>query len=217
MSLTGTPLLARESTGPYVIQLQQLLSVTPVTGFFGPLTAAALSGFQQAHGLPVSMTTTPATWAALRSSAAAPPVATPATPTPPAPTTQPVVAGRSLLATMRYTVRKGDSLSAIASRWGSTVGAISSASRLHSTTIRVGQVVIVPVRSGITKFTWTTLRKGSKGVAVRALQTALRMRPKYRTGVFGDITRAHVNALKSQHGWAADGVAGPGVWRALGA
>jgi peptidoglycan hydrolase-like protein with peptidoglycan-binding domain len=97
------------------------------------------------------------------------------------------------------------------------VGAIKAASRLSSDTIRVGQVVTVPVRSGITKFTWTTLRKGDRGVAVKALQTALRMRSKYRTGLFGDITRSRVNKLKSAHGWTADGVAGPGVWRALGA
>lgn len=215
MSLTGTPLLARESTGAYVTQLQRLLSVTPVTGFFGPLTATALTTFQQAHGLPVTATTTPATWSAVRSATAPAPVATPTTPS--APRTQPVVAGRSLPATMRYSVRKGDSLSAIATRWGSTVGAIKSASRITSDTILVGQVVAVPVRSGITKFTWTTLRKGSKGVAVKALQTALRMKKKYRTGVFGDITTGRVYRLKSGRGWPRDGVAGPGVWRALGA
>ncbi len=39
MTLTGTPLLARDATGAYVVQLQRLLSVTPVTGFFGPITA----------------------------------------------------------------------------------------------------------------------------------------------------------------------------------
>ena len=43
MTLTGTPLLARDATGAYVVQLQRLLSVTPVTGFFGPITAAALT------------------------------------------------------------------------------------------------------------------------------------------------------------------------------
>ena len=63
----------------------------------------------------------------------------------------------------------------------------------------------------------TTLRKGSKGVAVKALQTALRMKPKYRTGVFGDITKGKVSALKRSRGWKANGVAGPAVWRALGA
>jgi N-acetylmuramoyl-L-alanine amidase len=118
---------------------------------------------------------------------------------------------------MHYTVRRGDSLSALATRWRSTVAAITSASRLTSTTLRVGQVVTIPVRSGITKFTWTTLKVGSRGVAVKALQSALEMRKKYRTGLFGPITQAKVNALKSAHHWKADGVAGPGVWRALGA
>ena len=207
MSLTGTPLLGRDSTGAYVLQLQRLLSVTPVTGFFGPITETALIAYQNAHGLPATGTTTPATWAAVRSAA----------PAVPAPTTQPVVAARSLPSAMRYSVRAGDSLSAIATRWGSTVGAIRSASRLTSDTIRVGQVLSVPVRSGITKFTYTTLRKGSTGVAVRALQSALGMKLKYRTGLFGDITQSKVNLFRRSHGWKANGVAGPKVWRALGA
>ena len=54
-------------------------------------------------------------------------------------------------------------------------------------------------------------------MAVKALQTALRMKPKYRTGLFGDITKGAVNKLKAAHGWPVDGIAGPGVWRALGA
>ena len=204
MSLTGTPLLAKESTGAYVVQLQRLLNVTPVTGYFGPITYTALSKFQSARGLAVTATTTPATWAALRN-----PTTTP--------TTQPVSAARSFPASFGYTVRKGDSLSAIAARWGSTVAAIKSASGLKSDVIRVGQVITVPCRSGITKFLHTTLRKGDKGVAVKALQTALQMKPKYRTGVFGDITKGRVVALKRSRGWKANGIAGPAVWRALGA
>jgi peptidoglycan hydrolase-like protein with peptidoglycan-binding domain len=43
------------------------------------------------------------------------------------------------------------------------------------------------------------------------------MKPKYRTGVFGDITKARVSALKRSRGWRPDGIAGPAVWRALGA
>lgn len=210
MSLTGTPLLGRESTGPYVIQLQRLLSVTPVTGFFGPLTEGAVTTLQRRHGLAVSGTTTPATWKAARAQAGTQPV-----PEPPA--TQPVVAGRALPARMSYLVREGDSLSRIAKRWRSTVAAIKSASGLSSDVIRVGQVITVPVRSGITKFTWTTLRRGDEGVAVKALQTAMRMRPKYRTGFFGDITTRKVKQVQSRHGWRATGKAGPGVWRALGA
>lgn len=214
MDLNGSPLLAREATGPYVVQLQRLLEVTPVTGFFGPLTEGAVKRVQQAAGLAVTGTTTPATWAAVRAGGAAPPPV-PVAPAPPS--SQPVTSGRALPARMSYVVRAGDNLSAIAARWRSTVPAIRSASGIRGDVIRVGQVVAVPVRSGITKFTWTTLRKGDRGVAVTALQTALGLPKKYRTGLFGDITRSKVNALKTRHGWKPDGVAGPGIWRALGA
>ncbi len=226
MSLTGTPLLQREATGPFVTQLQQLLSVTPVSGYFGPVTEAAVTALQKRAGLPATGTTPEATWAAARrgppppaAPVAAPPPVPPAAPKA-APAPEPVVAGRALPARMVYAVRSGDSLSVIARRFSSTVPAIRSASGLQDQSldlIRVGQRITVPVRSGLTKFTWTTLHKGDRGVAVKALQTALRMRPKYRTGMFGDITRARVDALKQAHGWPADGAAGPGVWRALGA
>ena len=221
MSLTASPPLKREATGPFVTQLQRLLSVTPVSGYFGPVTEAAVIALQGRAGLPATGTMTESTWAAARRGArapAAPPAAPPATPTP-VPRPEPVVAGRALPARMVYSVRSGDSLGAIAKRWSSTVPAIRSASGLPRQTdlIRAGQQITVPVRSGITKFTWTTLRKGDRGVAVKALQTALRMRPTYRTGLFGDITKGRVDALKRGHGWPADGSAGPGVWRALGA
>lgn len=215
MDLRGTPMLAREATGPYVVQLQRLLEVSPVTGFFGPLTEGAVKRLQASAGLPVTGTTTPATWSAVRAGGAAPPPV-PAAPAPPS--SQPVVtAGRALPARMSYLVRAGDNLSTIAARWRSTVPAIRSASGLRGDVIRTGQVLAVPVRSGITKFTWTTLRKGDRGVAVTALQTALGLPRKYRTGLFGDITRAKVNALKTRRGWKPDGLAGPGIWRALGA
>jgi LysM repeat protein len=114
-------------------------------------------------------------------------------------------------------VRSGDSLSRLARTWQSTVAGIRSASNLSGDLIRVGQTIVIPVRSGITKFQYTFLEKGDEGVVVRALQVALNMRPKYRTGYFGDITERRVNRLKTRHGWEPDGIAGVGVWRALGA
>ena len=208
MSLTGTPLLQRESTGAYVIQLQRLLSVEPVTGFYGPITEAAVRTLQKARGLDVTGTTTDPTWAAARKGGAV-------APTPAAP--ESVTSSRALPSRMRYVVRPGDSLSRLAKTWQSTVAGIRSASGLSGDLIRVGQTIVIPVRSGITKFQYTFLDKGDEGVAVRALQVALNMRPKYRTGFFGDITEARVNRLKTRLGWEADGIAGVGVWRALGA
>jgi peptidoglycan hydrolase-like protein with peptidoglycan-binding domain len=210
MSLTGTPLLGRDDSGPYVLQLQRLLSVTPDTGFFGPITESAVKKLQRRRGLEVTGTTTNATWAAARESAGAAPVPQP-------PTTQPVVAGRALPARMSYRVREGDSLSRIAKTWRSTVPAIKSASGLSTDVIRVGQVITVPVRSGITKFSRTFLRRGDEGVAVKALQTALRMKKKYRTGYFGKITKRRVKKLQARHGWPTTGRVELGVWRALGA
>jgi peptidoglycan hydrolase-like protein with peptidoglycan-binding domain len=207
MSLTGTPLLARESTGPYVLQLQRLLSVTPATGFFGPITEAAVIALQKEHGLRQTGTTTDATWAAARSGGA------PATP----PTSDPAISGRSLPSRMTYRVVAGDSLSRVATRWRSTVDAIRSASGLRTDVLQVGQRLTVPVRSSLTKYTYTKLRKGKTGPAVKALQTALNMRPKYRTGLFGDITKRNVNRFKERRGWPADGRVRKGVWRALGA
>jgi peptidoglycan hydrolase-like protein with peptidoglycan-binding domain len=210
-TLTGTPLLKQGDTSAYVLQLQHLLSVTPDTGYFGPITYSAVVDFQKAHGLAVTGTTTEETWKAVRGAPDTP------APAPSSTGTQTVTAARSLPATMRYTVRAGDSLSAIAKRWRSTVAAIRSASRLSSDTIRVGQSILVPVRSGITKFTWTTLRKGDRGVAVKALQTALEMKHKNRTGFFGPKTKKKVKKLKASRGWKVNGIAGHGVWRALGA
>jgi peptidoglycan hydrolase-like protein with peptidoglycan-binding domain len=211
MSLTGTPLLARESTGPYVVQLQRLLSVSPVTGFFGPITEAAVIALQKSKGLRQTGTTTEATWAAARAGSGT--GGTTVTP----PSSDPAISARSLPSRMSYRVVKGDSLSRIASRWRSTVDGIRSASSLKTDVLQVGQVLTLPVRSTLTKWTYTALRKGSEGAAVKALQTAMNMRPKYRTGVFGDITKGNVNRLKARHGWPTDGKVGIGVWRSLGA
>jgi peptidoglycan hydrolase-like protein with peptidoglycan-binding domain len=224
LSLTGTPDLALNSTGPYVRQLQLLLKVTPVSGFFGPVTDAALRAYQTSQGLPVTGRTSPALWSALRAApvtAPAPPPVPTTKPTP-KPTPKPPSTSASqrprLLSRLSYTVRRGDTLGGIARYWRSTEGAIRSANHLQaSATIRTGQVLSIPVRSWLTRYSHLTIRKGNHNRAVRALQTAMRMPRQYRTGVFGDLTASAVNRVKARHGWTQDGVAGPGVWRALGA
>jgi LysM repeat protein len=48
--------------------------------------------------------------------------------------------------TVRHTVKKGDTLSGIAARYGSSVSAIQRANNLRGTLIRIGQTLTVPKR-----------------------------------------------------------------------
>ena len=53
------------STGPAVRAVQHLLGVTPVSGWYGPVTTAAVRRFQAAHRIPTTGNVGPLTWAAL--------------------------------------------------------------------------------------------------------------------------------------------------------
>ena len=164
----------------------------------------------------VSGNTDGATWAALRAGS---PTTRPTPPTPPA-STVPASSGSvspKYLTRLSHRVVAGESLDSIARYWRSSVSAIRAANHLNSDTIHRGQVLSVPVKSWLTKFSHTTLQKGNVNSTVKALQTAMQMPTKYRTGLFGDITRGYVNKVKRSNGWHPDGVAGPGVWIKLGA
>ncbi|HEY6794575.1 MAG TPA: peptidoglycan-binding protein [Kineosporiaceae bacterium] len=60
------PPLGYGSTGAAVRALQRALQVTPVSGWFGPVTRAAVIRFQRARGLPATGVVDGATWQALR-------------------------------------------------------------------------------------------------------------------------------------------------------
>ena len=68
--------------------------------------------------------------------------AVPPTPTDPAATPTPTLPLESVAAT--YTVRKGDTLSAIAARFGTTVAALQKANGLSTTKLAVGQILTIP-------------------------------------------------------------------------
>ncbi|MBI1376311.1 MAG: hypothetical protein GC157_02340 [Frankiales bacterium] len=90
------PVLRVGSTGTWVTAVQRKLGVSR-TGYFGPLTRAAVSRFQAAHGLPRVGQVGPLTWKALLATRAPSARRAPATrttaPRPAAPAS-PVVAGR---------------------------------------------------------------------------------------------------------------------------
>ncbi len=83
-------MLAFGMTSASVTFLQQKLGVSPATGYFGAVTAAAVKTFQQAHGLVVDGQVGPLTWAMIFGSTIVAPVSGTPAPTPtPAPTSSP--------------------------------------------------------------------------------------------------------------------------------
>ncbi len=87
----------------------------------------------------------------------------------------------------------------------------------YPTWLRMIQLALVPPRaadSPLNPYAATTLRLGSSGPAVTALQEALG--GLTADGAFGPLTQARVVAFQQANGIApADGVAGPSTWAAL--
>lgn len=69
------PVLQLGATGNKVAKLQRKIGVSPATGYFGPSTRKAVKKFQASRGVPVTGVVASMTWAALKSQAATPAVA----------------------------------------------------------------------------------------------------------------------------------------------
>ena len=87
------PVLVEGVHGPAVTWLQRRLRVSPATGYFGPVTLAAVVAFQKAHHLSAHGYVGPRTWAAL-TARPAPAAATPAAKAKAAPRPKPKAAPR---------------------------------------------------------------------------------------------------------------------------
>jgi lysozyme family protein/peptidoglycan hydrolase-like protein with peptidoglycan-binding domain len=136
-SLTGTPMLRSGSSGPQVALLQTALNrngaALTVDSDFGPRTEAAVRAFQARNHLEVDGVVGPATAAALNRTGTGTGTGTGGNPTP------------APAAPATYTVRSGDSLSAIADRLHTTVAALTSLNGIRNPNlIYPGQVLRVP-------------------------------------------------------------------------
>lgn len=132
---------------------------------------------------------------------------------------------------MRYVVQPGDTLFAIAQRFGTTVQAIVQANNItNPNLITVGQVLIIPVGPappGPQPIPPPTpppvqcppLRRGDRGPLVRVLQTQLQRSgfdPGPIDGIFGSRTDAAVRAFQQQRNLPVTGVVDVATWTALG-
>lgn len=131
-----------------------------------------------------------------------------------------------------YTVQAGDSLWAIAEKVygsGAYYTKLMTLNGLTSSNIMVGQVLKIksntqsvsqPAQSTSSTNDLPTLRKGSKGEPVRALQTLLILRgQKLSTygadGDFGSETEIALRAYQKLKGLTIDGICGSDDWKTL--
>jgi LysM repeat protein len=143
--LLGAALDRRRWPAIPAVLLVTALATLAVSGFGadGPSSSAATAS----PGAPTTppSTSAPATAAAATAAPTAPPTSAPASPTA-GPTAAPTPAPTSAKPTFRtYTVESGDTLSAIAARFDTTVAAIVNLNDLNNANnLRVGQELLIP-------------------------------------------------------------------------
>jgi len=213
---------------------QRALRVTP-DGQFGPVTFAALVNWQTRVGVPITGVLDKSTWAKLVTTPPAPVVTPPPVTRAPAQTPAPAPAPVPPVASTRYTAYKG-----VVLRQGSKGSAVVALQRALKATpdgdfgprTRAALVTFQTLqhisRNGVAdRLVWDrlekrdfplvgyrglTLKQGSRGVAVVALQRALRVAPD---GAFGPITRSAVKAVQSRARLTPTGVVSGVTWDAI--
>ena len=208
---------------------QKALGMT-VTGPFGPQTLAALVAWQARVGVPITGVLDQATWAQLMPTA--PDLPLPSLPVTTAPVANPPAAPAARTPYSAYqlvVLRQGAKGSAVvALQWALHVtpdGDFGPKTRSALVTFQTLQHISP---NGVAnRLVWDrlerrayplvgyrglTLKQGSKGVAVVALQRALRVTPD---GAFGPLTKASVRAVQSRAKLAPTGVVSGATWVAI--
>jgi len=205
---------------------------------FGPVTFAALVAWQTSAGVPITGVLDKATWAKL---VPTPPAQTPAPAVAPKPSSaqapiRPVSKTPSApVASTRYTAYKK-----VVLRQGSKGSAVIALQRAlkatpdgdfgprtRSALVTFQRLQRISPNGVADRLVWDrlekrdyplvgyrglTLKQGSRGVAVVALQRALRVAPD---GAFGPITRTAVKAVQSRAKLAPTGVVSGVTWDAI--
>lgn len=125
---------------------------------------------------------------------------------------------------MQYVVQQGDTLQAIAQKFGTTVDAIARANNISDpNVIYAGQVIIIPTGtvppSPPPSSICPELKRGDRGPAVSRLQTLLKNNgfdPGTIDGIFGPKTESAVKYFQRYKGLSVTGVVDVRTWTALG-
>lgn len=210
-------------------------------GQFGPATFAALVAWQKRVGVPVTGVLDKATWARLVPTPPAPAPAPAPAPTPapaPAPSdanapirpvVRPPVVPTRYTAYKRVVLRQGSvGAAVVALQRGLRVTADGDfGPRTRSALVTFQKLQHISPNGVADRLVWDrlekrdhplvgyralTLRQGSKGVAVVALQRALRVTPD---GAFGPLTRAAVKAVQTRAKLSPTGVVSGVTWVAV--
>jgi len=213
--------------GVAVRELQNLLRNAgyfndATTGFFGPITTAAVTQFQRVEGLPVDGVAGPITLAALRGPQPTPPASTPGT-------FNTLRQGSNGDRVVRLQTRLrdlgffngaatgfyGPATEAAVVRFqtnrGLTVDGIAGPTTLAA--LGEAGIPISPQSTPVAhqSSSSSALKRGSSGDGVEALQTQLQTLGFYTgepTGFYGPTTEAAVTNFQQSQGLAVDGIAG---------
>lgn len=122
-----------------------------------------------------------------------------------------------------YTVRKGDTLSGIASKHGTSWQALAKLNGIGDPNkIYPGQKIRVsgsapakkakPSNKSIVPYPGHLIKRGSRGKDVQRIQRAVGTDPD---GIFGPATERAVKAYQKRHGLSADGIVGEKTWSVM--
>ena len=119
--------------------------------------------------------------------------------------------------TFTHTVVAGDTLFSLANRFNTTVEELMRINNLTSTSLSIGQQLLIPGIISLPEVR-PTLRYGDSGPYVRELQellTSLGYSPGAIDGIFGTATQNALRAFQNSRGLLTDGIAGTLTWNAL--
>jgi peptidoglycan hydrolase-like protein with peptidoglycan-binding domain len=204
---TGYPTLARGSRGPDVAIGQRVVGTTP-DGDFGPLTETAVRTWQGRNGVAVTGQLDQATWAKMVAKGLVPARAGEGGTAGDFPTL-PHHVKRTWVPSGANTVR-------VPARAGSSSGsgtAVGTATLAPTSSATDGAVRTDRTTTAYTSLMSTSLRQGSRGAAVRALQRALGGLAV--DGAYGSRTTAAVKSFQRGHHLPVTGAVDAKMWRAL--